>query len=269
MIDLTSVAAFVRETARTEIVPRFRALADGDITEKRPGDLVTVVDIAAERALSQGLEALAPGSVALGEEGVFADPTRLDLIAGDRPVWIIDPVDGTGNFAKGKPDFAVIVAYVEHGITTAGWIYDPLGDVLVAARRGGGAWLGGQRLRVADAVPPARIAGSAYGRTPAGERAANALAGNGRIGTVANRGCSGLEYVDVALGRAQFTLHSRSLPWDHAAGMLLVVEAGGIAAFLDGSAYDPRILDRKPLAAASVEAWRLVHEIVTAPPVSP
>ncbi|HUZ72564.1 MAG TPA: inositol monophosphatase [Stellaceae bacterium] len=269
MIDLTSIAAFVRATALAEIVPRFRALAQDDIREKRPGDLVTVADVEAERALSRGLEALVPGSVALGEEGVFADPSRLELIAGDRPVWIIDPVDGTGNFAKGRPDFAVIVAYVERGATTAGWIYDPLGDVLVAARRGGGAWCGGQRLRVADAAPSEAITGSAYGRTPAGERAAQALAGSGRVGGVSNRGCSGLEYVDVALGRAHFTLHSRSLPWDHAAGMLLVVEAGGVAAFLDGSPYDPRILDRKPLAAANAEAWRLVHDIVTAPPPGP
>ena len=266
MIDLTSIAAFVRATAQAEIVPRFRALAEGDIREKRPGDLVTIADVEAERVLSHGLEALVPGSVALGEEGVFADPTRLELIAGERPVWIIDPVDGTGNFAKGRPDFAVIVAYVEHGVTTGGWIYDPLGDVLVAARRGAGAWCGGRRLRVADAAPPTRLTGSAYGRTPAGERAAQALAGSARIDSVTNRGCSGLEYIDVALGRTHFTLHSRSLPWDHAAGMLLVVEAGGVAAFVDGSAYDPRVLNRRPLAAASVEAWRLVHGIVTAPP---
>jgi len=264
-LALEAIARLIRSTAQAEIVPRFRALTADDIREKRPGDLVTVADVEAERALIRGLEALAPGSVALGEEGVFADPSRLDLMAGNAPVWIIDPVDGTGNFAKGKPGFAVIVAYVERGTTVAGWIYDPLAGVMAAAVLGGGAWSDGRRLRVAADAAPEAMTGSAYGRTPSGDRSAQALTQSGRFGSVNNRGCSGLEYLELAFGQAHFTLHSRSLPWDHAAGMLIVTEAGGVASFLDGSPYDPRLLDRKPLAAATSEAWQLVHEIVTRP----
>ena len=265
MLDLDRIARLIRDTALAEIVPRFRTLAESDIREKKPGDLVTIADEAAECALIRRLEAAVPGSAALGEEGVAANPALLELIAGDAPVWIIDPVDGTGNFAKGKPGFAVIVAYVERGVTEAGWIYDPLGDAMLAGGRGRGAWLDGRRAQVAQGTPPRQMTGSAYGRTPAGIRAAQALNESGRVGGVANLGCSGLEYIDVALGRTHFTLHSRSLPWDHAAGMMLVAEAGGMARFLDGSAYDPRIADRRPLAAADPDAWRLVHEIVTAP----
>ena len=92
-----------------------------------------------------------------------------------------------------------------------------------------------------------------------------ALDESGKVGAVQNRGCSGLEYMELALGEAHFSLHSRSLPWDHAAGMLIAAEAGGLASFLDGSPYDPRILDRKPFAAANEEAWRIVAEIATAP----
>jgi fructose-1,6-bisphosphatase/inositol monophosphatase family enzyme len=264
MPDLDRIAGLIRDTALAEIVPRFRALAAGDIREKKPGDLVTIADEEAERALIRQLEAAVPGSAALGEEGVAANPSLLDLIAGDAPVWIIDPVDGTGNFAKGQPGFAVIVAYVEHGITEAGWIYDPLGDAMLMGSRGQGAWIAGRRMQVAQGTPTEHMTGSAYGRTPAGIRAAQALNDSGRVASVKNRGCSGLEYIDVALGRAHFTLHSRSLPWDHAAGMMLVVEAGGTACFLDGSPYSPRIADRKPLAAADAQAWRLVQEIVTA-----
>jgi fructose-1,6-bisphosphatase/inositol monophosphatase family enzyme len=264
-MDLNRIAGIIRATAAAEIVPRFRALAQGDVREKRPGDLVTIADTEAERALIRALEAAAPGSVALGEESVAADPARLDLLGGARPVWIIDPVDGTSNFAKGNPDFAVIVAYVESGATEAGWIYDPLGDVMVMGARGQGVWSQGQRLRVAPETPPERMTGSAYGRTPSGLRAAQALNESGRIGSARNRGCSGLEYMDVAFGRAHFTLHSRSLPWDHAAGMMLIAEAGGVSSFLDGTPYDPRISDRKPLAASSPLVWRLIHEIVTVP----
>lgn len=265
MPDLDRIAGIVRDIAAAEIVPRFRALGRDDIREKRPGDLVTIADLEAQRRLIAALEAAVPGSVALGEESVAADPSRLDLLGGAAPVWIIDPVDGTGNFAKGAPGFAVIVAYVERTRTEAGWIYDPLGGVMAMATRGGGAWSEGRRLHVADDMPPERMVGSAYGRTASGLRAAAALGASGRIGAVRNRGCSGLEYIEVAFGAAQFTLHSRSLPWDHAAGMLIVAEAGGVAGFLDGSSYDPRIIERKPLAVASPAAWRLIAELVAAP----
>jgi fructose-1,6-bisphosphatase/inositol monophosphatase family enzyme len=262
MPDLDRIARIIRETAAIEIVPRFRMLAAGDIREKRPGDLVTIADLEAERRLMRELEAAMPGSVALGEESVAADPTRLELLAGTAPVWVIDPVDGTGNFAKGVARFAVIVAHVAGGVTQAGWIYDPTSDAMVVAQRGGGAWCDGKRCRVAAETGP--LVGSAYGRTPAGIRAAIALADSGRVDAVNNRGCSGLEYMEVARGVSHFTLHSRSLVWDHAAGMLIIDEAGGVARFLDGSAYDPRISDKKPLAAASEAIWRRIEETVTA-----
>jgi len=263
--DLDTVARIIRETSAAEILPRFRALEPGDIREKKPGDLVTVADIEAERRLIAELESAAPNTVALGEESVAEDPARLDLLTGEAPVWVIDPIDGTGNFAKGVARFAVIVAYVERGVVEAGWIYHPLSDAMVVARRGGGATSGGRRVTVAAEARGKNLVGSAYGRTPSGVRMAKALDESGKVGAVQNRGCSGLEYMELALGEAHFSLHSRSLPWDHAAGMLIAAEAGGLASFLDGSPYDPRILDRKPFAAANEEAWGIVAEIATAP----
>jgi fructose-1,6-bisphosphatase/inositol monophosphatase family enzyme len=265
MPDLDRIARIIRDAASAEILPRFRALAAGDIREKKPGDLVTVADIEAEKRLTRALEAEAPGTLAIGEESVAADPALLDRLAGGAPVWVIDPIDGTGNFAKGVPRFAVIVAYIEGGRTECGWIYEPLGDVMVLARRGEGAWRDGQRLAVARETEAQNFSGSAYGRTPAGVRASQAVSESGRVGAVQNRGSSGLEYMELALGQAHFTLHSRSLVWDHAAGMMIAEEAGGVARFLDGSPYDPRQQDRRPLAAATEEAWCLIEEIVTAP----
>jgi fructose-1,6-bisphosphatase/inositol monophosphatase family enzyme len=262
--DLEAIASFIRETAAAEILPRFGALAAGDIREKAPGDLVTVADLEMERRLRLLLERHLPGSVTVGEESVAADPTRLALLTEPGPAWIIDPIDGTGNFAKGRPDFAVIVARVEAGETTAGWIYDPLTDVMAMAARGRGAWSQGRRLRVDASVPPQRMVGNAYGRAASGARAAQALIESGRIGAVRNRGSSGIEYLDIVSNVSQFTLHSRSLPWDHAAGMLIVAEAGGVARFLDASPYDARLHDRALLAAASIEGWSVVQEIVTA-----
>jgi len=262
MPDPEKVAQHIRETAEAEIIPRFRQLGRDDIREKKPGDFVTLADLEAERQLTERLGALLPGSVVLGEEAAFADRNRFELLAGDAPVWVIDPVDGTANFARGKPAFAVIVALIEQARVRAGWIYEPLADTMVMAEAGQGAWSAGKRLATASAVAPQDMVGAAYGRTKAGPRAAEALTASGRLGQVRNRGCSGLEYLDVALGRAQFSLHSRSLPWDHAAGMLITAESSGVAGFLDGSPYDPRIIDRAVLAAAGGAAWDIVREVV-------
>lgn len=265
MLDPDRVADFIRDTARAVILPRFRALGAGDVREKRPGDYVTIADLEAEAALTRLLTEAAPGSLVVGEEAVAADPDRLQVLAGDDPVWIIDPVDGTGNFAAGRPRFAVIVAYVERGVTEAGWIYDPIAEIMVTATRGGGAWSAGRRLCVTRDVAPADMVGSAYGRSAGGKRAAKALEESGRVGGIRNLGSSGLEYMAMALGEAQFSLHSRSLPWDHAAGMMIVAEAGGPATFLDGSAYDPRIDDRTVLAAANEAGFATVRDVLTAP----
>src|SRR5437879_2711858 len=109
-VDLERVTGLIEETAALEILPRFRKLAAGDIREKEPGDLVTVADEAAEARLTPLLTALLPGSLVLGEEAAAADPKLLNRLLGDHPVWVIDPVDGTGNFAAGRPAFAVMVA---------------------------------------------------------------------------------------------------------------------------------------------------------------
>src|SRR5260221_247987 len=103
MPDPEKVAEHIRETAQAEILPRFRLLRREDIREKGPGDFVTLADLEAERQLTQRLGGLLPGSVVLGEEAASQDRGRFALLAGEAPVWVIDPVDGTANFARGQP----------------------------------------------------------------------------------------------------------------------------------------------------------------------
>lgn len=259
MPDPEAVARLIREIAQSVILPRFGTLKREDIREKAPGDLVTVADLETERGLTARLCEIAPGSAVLGEEAVAADPGRLSLAATCDSLWIVDPVDGTANFARGNPGFAVIVAYVEHGHTRGGWIFDPLGDRLVWAQAGAGAWSDGRRLRISPA--PAEPIGAAYGRAVSGVRSAKAIEQADM--RVRNVGSSGIEYLNLAFGTAHFALHSRSLPWDHAAGMLIATEAGGHAAFLDGTRYDPSIHDRAVLAASDTACWARVRDAVT------
>ena len=98
----------------------------GDIEEKKPGDLVTVADREAEVELARVLRAAEPGVLVVGEEGVFTDPSSLEPLPTAEHAWVIDPVDGTRNFARGRADFAVMLAEVRHGVTVRGWIWQPV-----------------------------------------------------------------------------------------------------------------------------------------------
>src|SRR5215510_7004092 len=148
--DIARVAALMREVAAEEIVPRFQNLAAHDVREKRPGNLVTSADLASEARLINGLAAIVPEATVVAEEMAEEDLEGvLARLADDTPVWVIDPVDGTANFAEGKPDFAVIVAYVSRGVTRAGWILEPARDTMTVAEEGGGTFRDGKRVSVA------------------------------------------------------------------------------------------------------------------------
>src|SRR5579875_2458341 len=114
------VAAIIRETAEAEILPRFRKITAADITPKGShGDFATAADFAAEKALTERLTALLPGSRAVGEEGCEKHPELLDSIADDVFTWIIDPLDVSHNCAKASPRFAVSVAIAPRAETVA------------------------------------------------------------------------------------------------------------------------------------------------------
>src|SRR5260221_7511219 len=150
--DIQRVSDLIAEAAAAEIAPRFGKLAASDIREKAPDDLVTVADLAMERRLTPALGDLLPGSTVVGEEAVSDDALIQDRLDGEDWVWLIDPVDGTTNFAEGRPMIAVIVALVHRGRTVAGWIHDPLAGTTATAEDGAGAWAAGERLRVAAPV---------------------------------------------------------------------------------------------------------------------
>ncbi|ARX87515.1 inositol monophosphatase [Streptomyces alboflavus] len=148
------VERVVREAAAAEITPRFRQLAEDDVVQKSgPHDLVTVADRLAEEHLTRELTALLPGSVVVGEEAVHADPARYDAIAGDAPVWIVDPVDGTRQFVHGDPGFCTLVALALDGVVLASWTYAPALDEFATAVRGKGATLNGTPLRAGSPEP--------------------------------------------------------------------------------------------------------------------
>ena len=141
--DMDWLAGLLAETARAEIMPRFRRLGDGDIRQKTSAaDLVTEADVNAERVITAALRERYPQARIIGEEAVSDDPALLDAdwSSGDL-AFTLDPVDGTFNFASGVACFGVMLAVVSKGETVAGIIHDPVGGDWVMAEKGAGAVL--------------------------------------------------------------------------------------------------------------------------------
>lgn len=257
-----TVAALLREVAADIILPRFQKLASGEIIEKTPGELVTIADREAEARLDPALRALLPGSVVVGEEAHAADESVLARLSGTEPVWVIDPVDGTANFAAGRAPFGVMVALVRGGETVAGWIYDPQTDEMATAERGGGAFVDGRRLAMSPEIIAWKdLRGAALSRFFTGlerETIIKASAGMGAL--LPGFACAAREYVEIAAARQHFAAFRRVLPWDHAPGVLLVLEAGGVAKKLDGRAYRPADMSPGLLMAQNEEMWNLVRQ---------
>lgn len=267
-VDIEAVGRLIREVAAEEILPRYDRLAAGEVREKGPGDLVTVADEAAEHRLTPALAALLPGSVVVGEEAAAADPTVIGRLDGDQPVWVIDPIDGTANFAEAKGDFGVMVSLVQHNRTLASWIYDPRHEIMATAELGGGAWLDGKRLSVStppadpSALSGALLAGF-YGDPELGKRVQQR---RDRVRPVKSLRCAAAEYVRIASGKMDFLLFSKLMPWDHAAGVLLHGEAGGYNGYVDGGRYLPTRLRAPALMLAPDEAtWRQLYRLMIEP----
>lgn len=238
MIDVAKVAAAIQEIAAEEVLPRFQSLADHEIQEKVAGELVTVVDVAVETRLTERLRDLLPGSLVVGEEAVHDDPALMEQLAGDAPVWIIDPIDGTRNFAHGRPVFAIMVGLAQGGESLGGWILEPVSGRFGIAERGGGAWMGGQRLTVAAPDIPARMTGSLHASSYAPREIARRVdQRRGRVRAVKSLRCAGAEYLRLAAGESHFSLFTRLMPWDHVPGTLLHSEAGGISLCFDATPY--------------------------------
>ncbi|MDA8247880.1 MAG: inositol monophosphatase [Rhodospirillales bacterium] len=243
--DAQALAGLLRAAARAEVMPRFRRLDAGAVrTKSGPLDLVTIADEAAERAITAALQRRFPGCVVVGEEAAAADASLLLRLAGADLAFVVDPIDGTANYAAGLPLFGVMAAALVRGEIVAAAIHDPLGDDTAMAVRGEGAWTetpdGARRdLRVAAPVPVARMTGAASWRyLPAGLRATVA-ANLTRVAASFDLRCAAHEYRALAGGHCHFLLFHRLMPWDHAPGWLLHREAGGFAARFDGTPYLP------------------------------
>ncbi len=261
--DIDRVTALLAAAAAEEVMPRFRMLEAHEVQEKNPGELVTVVDVAVEKRLTAELSALLPGSLVVGEEAVAAAPELLDeLAANESYAWIIDPVDGTGNFAKGREPFAVMVALVRGAQALAGWIHDPCSGRTAAGELGGGAFIDGARQSVSGVRDLAKMRGTLHGsQYGPSELKRRVQAVRDKLKPMQSLHCAGHEYLRMIAGESDYSFYTRTKPWDHIAGVLLHQEAGGYDRLLDGEPYLPRDHGASGLLLGpSEEGWHALRD---------
>ena len=256
------LAELLADAARAEIMPRFRRLGHSDIRQKTSAaDLVTEADVNAERLITARLRERYPSAMVVGEEACSDNPALLDGLGDADLAFVIDPVDGTFNFASGVPLFGVMLAVVVKGETVAGIIHDPVGKDWLIGAKGAGSHIRHahgslETVHVTAPAPIAQMTGSvSWQYMPEPERSRLARNQTKILSQFAYR-CAAHEYRLLASGHAHFVVYNKLMPWDHLAGVLIHAEAGGHAARFDGSAYLPSHLDGGLLVAPNRESWQ-------------
>jgi len=219
---LKAAVAAVKLVTAEEIMPRYLKVAHH---HKNDGSLCTEADIAAQNALTKKLQAILNVPV-LGEE-MTATEQRTLWEAGHDGLWCIDPIDGTSNFVRGLPYFAVSVALIREGKSVLGVVYDPVANEMFAAEQGKGAFLNGEKLVGREVVGILEQALASVDLKRLKKRVVTQLANHPPFSSQRNFGASALDWCYTATGRYDVYLHGGQKLWDYAAGLLILQESGG------------------------------------------
>jgi myo-inositol-1(or 4)-monophosphatase len=235
LIDSAHLLEIARHLAvgAGELIQSGPERADEQIqTKSSPTDVVTAMDHASERFLAAELGRLRPHDGVLGEEGTSRGGT-----SGVR--WVVDPIDGTVNYLYGLPWYAVSVAAEVNGVVVVGVVHNPANGELFSAARGGGAWLGDQRLSCSDESSLAQSlvsTGFGYDAARRREQAAVTAVLLPHVRDLRRMGSAALDLCQVAAGRLDAHYEQGLSPWDYAAGALIAAEAGAQVRGLHGAA---------------------------------
>ena len=251
--------------AARHLVRDFGEVEQLQVSIKGPGDFVSAADRRAEQILRQELTKARPGFGFLLEESGAVGPSDADHR------WIIDPLDGTTNFLHAVPHFAISIGLERHGELVAGLVYDPIKDEMFCAEKGAGAYLNDRRLRVsrradlalcliATGIPVLDWPGRRMGFARQLERVADEVAGIRRLGTAS------LDLAYVAAGRFDGFWEYGLKPWDMAAGIVLVREAGGLVSRLEG---EGDLLGEGTLVASNPAIHPRLSELLAIQPPMP
>lgn len=263
-MNIDRISEIVIGTAKREILPRFRNLREEDITAKSPGDMVTIADLAAEKALSEELNRLFPKAIVSGEESIAKEPNLLQDVINSEQAFLIDPVDGTNNFIKGDSAFALMLTELRRGEAVAAWIYLPVNDEIAVAEKGAGAFLNGKKIKIpVREFDPTNMTGAAHlNRFPENLRTI-ARENLKRFNQNQPAFCAGYDYIALTKGDKDFSIYFRTLPWDHMPGGLIYSEAGGyVRTLFDADTYTVHDKDKGLMSAPNKDQWHKIREMV-------
>ncbi|MCW8956870.1 MAG: inositol monophosphatase family protein [Gammaproteobacteria bacterium] len=228
---LQQVETIIKNLAEQEIMPRYNRVAS---EFKADGSLVTEADTAMQAAVMAALNKHWPEYALLGEEMTEQEQQVLLDKDDSQGLWVLDPLDGTSNFASAIPIFSVSLALIQQGEVQLGLVYDPVRKECFSALKGQGAWLNGRDLKcqVDKQELGQCIAGIDFKRLP--ETMAIQLALEHPFSSQRNFGSGALDWCWLAAGRCQLYIHGGQKLWDYLAGQLILREAGGIAETFEG-----------------------------------
>lgn len=265
-IDPDKVSQYIREVAAEKITPRFQNLLDSEVNSKTgPTDLVTIADLEAEVELTRIFKDLIPGSFVLGEEAVSQEETDIGLLGQEEGyVWVIDPVDGTLNFANGDKRFGTIVSLSYKNEIVQSWILDIPGDRIAIAEKSSGVELAGVRVQYPSLDKPLKEARGFISRKflPPKMREDLKPILDEEFGDIQSCMCCAHDYLMILNGEAYFAMYSRIRPWDHQAGGLMMREAGGVVKKWDGSSYEAKDLRGGLICTPDQALWDNIHHLL-------
>ena len=228
-IDIAQLKNIIIAASKEELLPRFNSVKRN---YKRDGSVVTEADLVMQARLITSLQELYPDIALLGEE--MSVEQQQTLLASDTPLWCLDPVDGTSNFAAGVPYFCVSLALIENGVVTLGLVYDPVRDECFSAQRGQGAYLNNEQLTSQDTGLQLKDVIALIDFKRLKPELATQLITRRPYGSQRSLGSIALELCWIAAGRGHIYLHGKQQLWDYAAAQLILSEAGGLALTLEG-----------------------------------
>ena len=257
---LKQLEALVKQHANEQIMPRYNQVA---YSLKKDGSLVTEADSAMQQVMIESLITHWPDYVVLGEEMSEAEQ-QAQLDSDAVGLWILDPLDGTSNFASGIPVFSVSIALVINSVVVLGLIYDPNRDETFSAIKGQGSWLNGQSLKSHSerALLNQCTAQIDFKRLTPEMRVC--LCREHPYASQRNFGSGALDWCWLAASRSQVYIHGGQKLWDYAAGQLILSEAGGLAKTFAGDAvFAKSLTPRSVMAGVNLSLFQQLQKYLT------
>jgi len=251
------IAKVIAEISQSESLAKYKQLKPEDITKKSLEEYVTSVDLNIQKRLIKYLKSVDSESIFLSEEIAF-DKNKFQQLLNksfDKPLWVIDPLDGTQNFIKGIPNFTTAVALVVNGAVIAAWIHSPIKKETICAKKDDGAWIVESRKRLT--ISPSKNTDNPK-KVDLNSAIENCFRDDFKITKLHSRSASYIELAKNVLHAAIFTKELQ--PWDHLPGTFIHREAGGYNAMLSGNPYSMTKNERILIMAPNKKTWKKLRD---------